>query len=438
MGRKDASHLQERANRVAGLAGGLVPQGGRGALVGGSRRLNADRLRIAWYSNAPWASTGYGQQTAQLIQRFAKEDHQVAVICNYGLEGSKSIWNGFQMYPRGLAAYGDDVIVAHAMDWQHKDQSVPTIIGTLFDVWPLKNPGLKAWPHFFSWVPIDHTPAPPEVLAWCGLPNVKPVAMSKFGLRMLETAGIPAMYAPHGIEATFKPTTRIKTAMMDKPGREFMEYSDDEFVVLMVAANKGINPSRKSWAENLLAFSIFAQKHKDAVLYLYTEPDGAMGGINIVNLLNSVGIPKERYRIIDQYAYRLGLPHEVMAAIYSAADVLLACSMGEGFGIPVVEAAACGVRTIVSDFSAQPELVGEGWTVEGQPFWDAAQNAWFFTPRIPAIVDALEQAYDTPRGVSHKQIEHAKQYQADTVYETNWRPIMKELSAWCRSSSSPS
>jgi hypothetical protein len=337
------------------------------------------------------------------------------------------------MYPKGLVGYGEEVLVAHAMDWAHKDLSTPTVIGTLFDVWVLKNVGLKDWPHYLSWVPVDHQPAPPEVLAWCGLPNVKPVAMSKFGVRMLEHAHIPALYAPHAIESVFKPTTNIVTPMMTKPGREFMEYTSDDFVVLMVAANKGVNPSRKAWAENLLAFSMFAQKHTDACLYLYTEPDGVMGGINIVNLLKAVGVPETRYKIIDQYAYRLGLQQHVMAAIYSAADVLLCCSMGEGFGIPVIEAAACGVRAIVSDFSAQPELVGEGWCVDGQPFWDAAQNAWFFTPRVSAIVDALEQAYDTPRGPSQKQLEHAKQYQADHVFDTHWKPILKEVREWCQS-----
>lgn len=351
----------------------------------------------------------------------------------YGLEGAKSIWNGFQMYPRGLAPYSDDVIVAHAMDWKMKDQKVPTIIGTLFDVWTLKNPGLKDWPHFFSWVPVDHQPAPPEVLAWCQLPNVKPVAMSKFGSRMLEVAGIEHFYAPHGIESTFKPTKNLKSGQLDVPAREFMEYTDDDFVVLMVAANKGVNPSRKAWAENLLAFSIFAQKHKDACLYLYTEPDGSMGGISLMRLLESVGIPKDRYKIIDQYAYRLGLPHEVMASLYTASDVLLSCSMGEGFGIPVIEAAACGLPVIVSDFSAQPELVGEGWVVDGQPWWDALQQAWFFTPRVMGIVDALEKAYDRPRGTSQKQIQHAKQYQADTVYQEHWKPIMEKLHAWCQS-----
>jgi glycosyltransferase involved in cell wall biosynthesis len=130
------------------------------------------------------------------------------------------------------------------------------------------------------------------------------------------------------------------------------------------------------------------------------------------------------------------LPDRVLAALYSAADVLLACSMGEGFGIPVIEAQACGTPVIVSNFSAQPELVGDGWLVDGQPFWDAAQKAWFFTPSVASILNALRASYEAPRGVSAKAVEFARQYDADAVYERFWKPAIKEIVAWCRSSQS--
>jgi hypothetical protein len=45
--------------------------------------------------------------------------------------------------------------------------------------------------------------------------------------------------------------------------RKFMKVEDDKFVIGINAANKGF-PSRKAWAENLLAYSIFAKDKKDA------------------------------------------------------------------------------------------------------------------------------------------------------------------------------
>ena len=415
------------------LSGAFAPSG-RSALVGSVRPTNPDRLRVLWYSNAPWAATGYGQQTAQVIERLAKENHQVAVHAMYGLAGSASSWNGFKIYPQGLAAYSDDVVVAHTMEWANQDPSTPTLLITLFDTWVLKSDSLKTLKNIASWVPIDHQPTPPDVLAWCERDNVRPIAMSKFGSRMLDLAGVEHLYVPHAIESVFQPTESITLANGNKmTGREFMGWEEDRFVVSMVATNKGSQPARKAWAENILAFSIFAKDHPDAVLYLYTEPDGAMAGINLPTLLDAVGVSKDKYKVVDQYAYRHGMPQNVMAAMYTASDVLLACSMGEGFGIPVIEAQACGCRVIVSNFTAQPELVGDGWTVEGQPWWDAAQKSWFFTPNVPDIVNALKSAYNAPRSRSEDAITHALGYGADQVFEQYWKPTMKELSAWCRS-----
>ena len=415
------------------LSGAFAPSG-RSALVGSVRPTNPDRLRVLWYSNAPWAATGYGQQTAQVIERLAKENHQVAVHAMYGLAGSASSWNGFKIYPQGLAAYSDDVVVAHTMEWANQDPSTPTLLITLFDTWVLKSDSLKTLKNIASWVPIDHQPTPPDVLAWCERDNVRPIAMSKFGSRMLDLAGVEHLYVPHAIEPVFQPTESITLANGNKmTGREFMGWEEDRFVVSMVATNKGSQPARKAWAENILAFSIFAKDHPDAVLYLYTEPDGAMAGINLPTLLDAVGVSKDKYKVVDQYAYRHGIPQNVMAAMYTASDVLLACSMGEGFGIPVIEAQACGCRVIVSNFTAQPELVGDGWTVEGQPWWDAAQKSWFFTPNVPDIVNALKSAYNAPRSRSEDAITHALGYGADQVFEQYWKPTMKELSAWCRS-----
>jgi len=126
----------------------------------------------------------------------------------------------------------------------------------------------------------------------------------------------------------------------------------------------------------------------------------------------------------------MNLPQQALAALYSAADVLLATSAGEGFGVPVVEAQACGTRVIVSDWTAQTELVGDGWAVEVQPLWDPYQDAWFATPMIPRIVDALEEAYAAERGPSQQAVDFAADYDADVVYAKYWRPALEQLAAW--------
>jgi glycosyltransferase involved in cell wall biosynthesis len=106
---------------------------------------------------------------------------------------------------------------------------------------------------------------------------------------------------------------------------------------------------------------------------------------------------------------------------------MLATSYGEGFGIPTVEAQACGVPVIVSKFAASPELVGDGWAVSGQPLYDPAQHSFWTIPSVPEIVEALEQAYAKGKNKSAKAVEFAQNYDHEKVWQENWMPVLKKL-----------
>ncbi len=73
----------------------------------------------------------------------------------------------------------------------------------------------------------------------------------------------------------------------------------------------------------------------------------------------------EMYRSIRESALEdrvhiLGfVPDEDLPALYSGARALLAVSLYEGFGLPVLEAMACGTAVITSDLSSLPEVAGD-------------------------------------------------------------------------------
>jgi hypothetical protein len=221
----------------------------------------------------------------------------------------------------------------------------------------------------------------------------------------------------------FKPTATIQGV----PAREFMGVPEDAFLVGMVAANKANGlVHRKAFAENLMAFAEFKRRRPDAQLYLHTEPSNAYNGFKIIDLIKSVGLTDADVIIADSNQLRLGYAQSDLAGFYSAMDVLLAVSYGEGFGVPTVEAQACGTRVIGSGWAASEDLVSEdGWLVEGQPWWNEPLSAWMQIPLMSSILNALELAYTADRGTSTVCVDFAAQFDVDRVWEHYWMPVLE-------------
>ena len=381
---------------------------------------------ISWYSNSPGMPTGYGTQTAQALSRLKRDGFDVAAISNFGVEGLATKWDSghglVDVFPRGADIYSNDVAVLHHKTWVKKNSNDHSLLVTLYDVWVLQAPGFDNQ-RIASWVPIDHNPVPNKVLAWCKKPNVFPIAMSKFGQRALEANGVKAAYIPHAVEKVFKPTPNIEGV----PSRTYTGWGD-KFVVGMNAANKaGGGVHRKAFAENFRAFAEFSKDKDDVLLYVHADHFGAFGGWNLMDLAGACGIAPEKLLFVDPVEYRYGISQEKLAGLYSAMDVLLSVNYGEGFGVPQIEAQACGTPIITSNSCASPELAGpDSFVIEGQPFWDDHQKSWFHVPFIHNITSALQQAYDRGRGDFPKTVEFARQFDAEVVYQRHWLPFLKE------------
>ena len=370
--------------------------------------------------------TGYGQQGKQLVTRMLRHDIKVAALSNFGLEGAESTLNiakkNIPHYPRGLTTYSADVMPIWSKMFANQHPERKHILFTLYDVWVYNK--LNYDDPIVSWVPIDHITLPPGVREFLNRENVTPVTMAPHGQEVLADAGIESTYIPHGIDTkTYKPTYELEGT----PIRDFMGVPEEGFLVGIVAANKANGQiHRKAFAENLLAFALHLKKYPDSFLYIHTEPSKAYGGFDLSILLRMVGIPRENVLMPDPFMLRTGYPEKHMAAFYTAMDVLLSTSYGEGFGIPTVEAQACGTRVITSNFAASKDLASEdSWKIDGQPFWDEAQASFFQIPSTNQIVKALEESYHN-RGESKEAIKFASQFDADFVWTSKWLPFFKK------------
>jgi glycosyltransferase involved in cell wall biosynthesis len=381
--------------------------------------LPDDKPPLIWHSNSPFAGTGYGQQTALFAKRLA-EHYKLVISTYYGLEGSPIPWNGIPLLPAINGDFGDVTVPEHVkMLWGSDARKGLTV--TLMDVWPLEP---SIWRRFnvLSWCPVDHDPCPDPVLEFFHRSGAIPMAMSRFGEKQLANANLDPLYCPHAVDTdALKPLPQAEA-------REATGMPEDRFIVGMVAANKG-NPSRKCFVEAFRAFKELLRIDSDAMLYLHTDLLGRFDGVGLVPLLRSLDVPEGSVIACDQYkATHMPFNLSTMAEIYSSLDVLLSASAGEGFGVPVVEAQACGVPVIVSDFTAQPELCGAGWLVEGTPTYTKI-GSWQQTPDVDDIVDALRQCHSRTKAeveqTSAKAREFALQYDADHVLTEYMLPALR-------------
>lgn len=109
-----------------------------------------------------------------------------------------------------------------------------------------------------------------------------------------------------------------------------------------------IEPS-KNVERLIMVFSEYVKRKKEFHLYLAGKP--GWGYSNINKMINSPELGKNVHYIGYQ-------SNEKLVNLYSNAFALVYPSLYEGFGIPPLEAMACGIPVICSNASSIPEVVG--------------------------------------------------------------------------------
>jgi glycosyltransferase involved in cell wall biosynthesis len=385
-------------------------------------------VKILIHSNAPMVPTGYGQQVRLLAPKLRELGHEVAVSAFYGVAGAPISWDGITIYPAGAIDYGLDVMLGHAKDFG------ADLILTLMDFWKMAPIAreLKGR-RIAAWLPNDCTPLGRPDAETLALSGAVPIAMSQFGVRNLQEAGYPdPLYVPHAIDTAkeFAPLHEgAREALRKRAGAEGL------FVAGMNAANR--DAARKAFPEQLRAFARFNAEHPDSVLFLHTEAFNRHG-LNIVQLIEDMGLAG-KVGISEQYGMVAGMiSPDMLCDWYNSLDVLLNCSYAEGFGIPVIEAQACGTPVIVTNDSATAELRGpSSWAVEGSEWWNPVHRAWWRRPTTSHITRRLNTAYEwwSGRRRPAEQLEHRRQqardfaldYDIHKVVAEHWVPVLKRL-----------
>lgn len=375
-------------------------------------------MRILWYSNAPWAPSGYGMQTNLWMPKLQAMGHDVAVASFYGLMGTPMKWNGYTVYPGSSEdQWAMDLMLGH---YQRHEAD---ILISLMDAWVLDAGKIQAMRQagmrFAHWQPVDCEPLGKLDRLVLEAGGGRPIAMSRFGEKQL--ADFDPLYVPHAIDPQlFKPNARRD---------ELREKAGITFAVGINAANQ--DPVRKGFGEQLSAFRLLVNAHPDAKMYIHTRKHTHQGG-DLDRLIGHLGLEQSVF-FGDQYLTAAGLTtQQEIANWYGTLDILSNCSYGEGFGLAPLEAQACGTPVVVTDCSASTELCGSGWKVDGEFYWNAGHGSWWTRPFVRSIYEAYEQAWEATQDGSIAAMRTAARkfalgYDVDLVLNEYWDPVLKEL-----------
>jgi len=121
-----------------------------------------------------------------------------------------------------------------------------------------------------------------------------------------------------------------------------------------IVGNINRNQPRKRLDLTISYFAEWVKSHdvRDAYLFLHVAPTGDMG-YDVSQLMQYYGLSSRL--ILAEPNIGQGIAESLLSFTYSAFDVQLSTTQGEGWGLTTMEGMACGVPQIMPDWSALGE-----------------------------------------------------------------------------------
>jgi len=194
----------------------------------------------------------------------------------------------------------------------------------------------------------------------------------KIGFTMLEVDGIPQDWV---MQANAMDEVWVPSHFNERTSKE-SGVKKPIFVMPLGVDPDHFNPNIKGFrlSERFTFLSVFewgARKAPEILLRAYTKAFGARDdvvlllkvrntdpGVNVYSQIRSLGLPEDGPPVV--LLYNQDLPSYQLGSLYRSADCFVLPTRGEGWGLPILEAMACGLPVIATSWSAQTEFMHEG------------------------------------------------------------------------------
>lgn len=378
--------------------------------------------------------SAYSKVMYETCTRLAKENYKVAHI-PMGMANKMGIQN-FQnilVYPSGNHPFAEDIAIEHYLNFK------ADMLITIKEPWVFND--IYRWAiNFVPFCPIDHSPVSPMMTSRLHT-AFKVIAISRFGQHELKEAGVESVYIPHGVDCDiYRPLPEHKSEC-----KKMFGLPPDDFTVGVVAMNR----VRKMIPRMLRGYARFRELNPDVKTHmmLWTDirptvefeesPFGVADvSVDLLPEIMQLGLGESVIwpdrKLVTQGLlewtsedYKTGWD---MVKLYNSFDVLFLCSGGEGFGMPLLEAQACGVVPITTDYAAGSEVVGVGLTVEPVDYVIInTPGTRFALASIDGMAEALTKIYNADREkLAPKARAFAERYDWKKIISDYWTPFLRQ------------
>ena len=353
------------------------------------------KKRILWVGEASFLKTGYAVYAKEVLTRLHKTGkYIIAELGSYGHWGDPNRMNIPWRYYGNMPTEGNEKEQRSYFsnplnqfgEWSFEEVCLDFRPDAIFDIrdwWMFEFEQRSPLRRLFKWMIMPTVDSAPQDEQWINtfLDADKVLAYSEFGKEVLEkqTSGIlqvSDIASPGANLDIFKPVKN------KKEHRNKYNLDNDAFIIGTVMRNQ----RRKLYPDLMQAFRKFVDENpilsKNVYLYLHvTYPDY---GWDIPKLIREHGLGNKvlvTYRcrkcngIFPSFfqdarmvcvhcgsstasmpSTRFGVSTEQLADIYNMFDVYVQYSICEGFGMPQIEAASCGIPVMTVDYSAMSSV----------------------------------------------------------------------------------
>ena len=352
------------------------------------------KKRILWVGESSETNSGYANYSKNILKRLHETGkYEIFELACFGhilqVMNSKNPWKMISNLP-------NPTIPSEVEEFEKNQQNSfgffrfndvlteikPDIVIDIRDWWMISYQSKSPLRQYYKWLtmmPIDSIPQPTEFIS--GFKDSDGVlSYTNWGKLHLEERNVKChgVASPAADYSIFKPLNQ-------KECRKTLSMNDSDIILLTVMRNQ----PRKQFPELIEAFSHLLNSNLSNTiksrlkLHLHCRfPDNGWNLSSLIlknkvakNILMTYCCDRCNHIFVDRYqegrtfctkcweysAYNpsaaKGTSDQVLSYIYNAADLYVQYSSCEGFGMPIVEAAACGLKTFGTDYSATSEVV---------------------------------------------------------------------------------